>query len=595
MARLLLGLCGIGTLGLTSLGLAGCLGSSGGGNQVSGEHRPCNTDGDCEASGEVCSAHKVCLPRAIGAHSFGLELRPPSDAELQTGVRLAQHELAPLDVDLRAGGVVVEMPEAVHLTGKVAVVDSVPVQATVTVSRASRIPGRPKVLLSQSVIAEGVVLQPNRDEVTPTFDVLISEDATYTLRATPDAPFEQMYFPITTELWPDGDVVHWLVFGDPEGSIYAKGSVVDSLGAGVPDVRVKAVDGISGQRLSSIGVTDRTGTFRLLLPREIRSYTLSFGPNVLGVAVPEIIHQNVIIGLMAEEQGAEHGFDNPELLGTFQLPAYPTPQRFSFQLLGRSSSGEEVAIPGASVTFATSIGHEATLVGTFVTNAVSEDDGLVAVDLVPGTTGQARTYDVVIVPPAGSEFASEGLIGERAVEVGATGGVGQVLQLSRRVAFTGAVYSAGLRAVTDVIVQSRRLDGSEGIRGSLRSTTTKQDGRFSLWLDPGRHAIELLPPTGLPLPRWLVPEELIVMESSSQIVDVASLILPGAEVLEVQVVTSSAPYTPVAGVVVAVYLVSPFCAALNPLDYALCDREPMFLGEATSDAVGRARVVVPGP
>lgn len=581
---------------LAGLLSAGC-GAATKGNPGLTEHQPCGVDEDCSAAGEVCSAHKVCLPLSSGIHSFGLELKPPAESTLSFAPRLAQHEVAPLDLDLQGGKVAVALPEAVLLRGSVMVVaeSPAPLGATVTLSRRSSIPGRPKVMLSRTVQASGFLLRPNPDEVDPAFEAILSRDATYTIRALPDSPFDESFHPLVQESRFESDDSLWLMFGDPEASIYVAGAWVDALGEGIAGARVKAVDEAGGLFISSTGITQEDGSFHLRLPRGVRRYRMTFGPGPDGPGIPEISSEGVLIGTQAEEQGSLNSFDNPEDLGSFQSPAYPTPQRFLFNLAGRSSNGEDVVIPDATVTFSTQIGHPAGLSGVFAASAISDGSGVVAVDLVPGTTVDNRLYDVLIIPPASSEFAVEALSGESGIAVGAVGGAAPPITLSRRVAYAGQVLSAGLHPAIDLLIQARRLDGPDGIRGSLRTGTTKEEGRFSLKLDPGLYAVELIPPTGLPLPRWVLPDGLLVDASSSTLIETSGLVLPSAEVLEIRVgVTADQATVFVPGVAAAVYLVDDFCAALHQQDHALCDREPVFIGESITDADGRARVLVPG-
>ncbi|MDY0001817.1 MAG: carboxypeptidase-like regulatory domain-containing protein [Polyangia bacterium] len=576
--------------------LVGCgAGSKGGLNTV--EHEPCDVDTDCSSEGEVCSAHKVCLPLFTGPLSYGLELSPPSDTSLNSGAKLAQYEVAPLDLDVVNGKAAVQLPEAIVLRGAVMVVgDSpVPLEATVTIARRSMIPGRPKVMTSRNVLASGFLLRPNLYEIDPSFEAALTRDASHTIRALPDASNEESYHPLVMETRFDSDESIWLVFGDPETSIYAAGYLVDALGVGVEGARVRAVGQDDGFLSSSTGTTDSGGFFHLRLPRGVRTYALTVGPGTEGQGIPEVTREGLVIGAQAEEQGALNTFDNPEALGTFQLPAYPTPQRFLFSLQGRSSNGEDAVIPGATVTFSTRIGQPSGLSGIYSVTALSDDNGVVSVDLVPGTTAENRVYEAVVLPPSSSEFAVAMLTGEASISLGAVGGAAPPIQLSRRVSYAGQVLDSSLAPAIDLLVQARRLDGPSGIRGSLRTGTTKELGRFSLKLDPGTYAIELIPPTGLSLPRWVLPNDLLIDEASSPVIEASSFVLPNASVLEVQVSGLVADTnTALSGVSVSVYLLDDFCSTLHSQDYALCDREPVFIGDGVTDSTGRARVLVPG-
>ena len=192
---------------------------------------------------------------------------------------------------------------------------------------------------------------------------------------------------------------------------------------------------------------------------------------------------------------------------------------------------------------------------------------------------------------AGSEFASDVLEGDHALQVGLSGGV-MTLELTRRIPVSATVFSDAWGEIAGLTVQARRLDGPAELRDTLRSVSTDETGRFSLRLEPGTYRVELLPPLGIPLPRWVL-SDLWHVDADDLPVFPDGLPSPDPEVLELRVVTSGPEPAPLPYVRVALYQVDDFCAALNPVDIGLCDRPPAFLGDAVTDASGRVRLLVP--
>jgi len=63
------------------------------------------------------------------------------------------------------------------------------------------------------------------------------------------------------------------------------------------------------------------------------------------------------------------------------------------------TSGTDDPAIGATVTFTTVVEDQASLTGTFKATAVSDDSGIVSVDLIPGNTWANRLYEVTIITP----------------------------------------------------------------------------------------------------------------------------------------------------------------------------------------------------
>ncbi len=589
--RLLYVLALVGCMGLMLAAMQGC-----GTPATNSNNNPvtpdCETDADCVAQGELCSAYKVCLPRADGEMALGIELTPPPDTNVDNGQKLTQIEIPPWELTYGADGLVrIQYPEAVLLSGAVRVYDDgrplEAMQATVTATRDSRLPGRPKVVVSKTIDAYRTYVEPSNQEVldNPDFTLMLPAHVEHAIRATPQAPYDQMFHPMLTELAMEADGAEIFMFGEEDETDYLGGVVVDAVGAGVTGVEVRAVDDVSGQFVSTLGITDEHGEFVLSVPKGLRTYKLTFSPTADNLRVPETTHGQV--------QCCNHDgntYDTPQDMGEFMLPAFPDPQTYQFAIEGIETSGMPQLVSEVTVTFETTVGQPGGVTGKYMATATSDEAGVVTVDLVPGVMSESRTYKVTIVTSPTSEFASE--VRDQFI-VGPNGGAGEPIALERRVPFTGHIY-ADSPSVEAITVKARRSgDDYQELVGVLLSTTTDADGRFNLLLDPGLYTLELQPPTSIPLPRWALDvPEFVRLEADETVWNAGIISIPSAAVLQVQVDSANGEsQLPDVGVsVYFIYPVDPSCVETpdNPCEYGA-----MLLGEAVTDAHGQARLIVP--
>lgn len=583
--RLLYLLALVGCAGLILASLQGC-GMAGTDPTNSNPVKPdCETDEDCAAEGKLCSAYKVCLPVANSVRGFGIELNPPPEVNGGDDDRkLTQTEIPPEELQYVPGAVLrLPYPEAVLVSGGLRVYDDgrplEAMQATITASRDSRLVGRPKVVVSQTINTHLAFARPSDPEIedNPDFTMMLSPGVSHSIRAVPQSPYDEMYHSLTKNRTLESDSPLIFMFGEVDQTDYLSGAVVDALGTGVPDVQVRAVDDDLGHYVSTLGTTNVHGEFILAVPAGLRSYKLTFSPSAENLFVPETTHDQVVC---CDHDG--NSYETPQELGDFMLPAFPDAQTFQFRLEGIESSGMQLAVPEVTVTFETTVGQPGGVTGKYITTTTSDETGVVAVDLVPGDFGYNRPYKVTIITPPTSEFASEV---KPEFAVGATGGAGEVIYLTRRVPFAGHV-SADSPSLEGITLKARRIEGYEELAGVLLSTVTDPDGRFNLLLDPGLYTLELQPPASIPLPRWaLEVPEYVQLEADETVWNAGIISIPSAAVLQVQVDSASGE-TQIENATVAVYLVEPTC------DQA-CDFSAVLLGEAVTDANGRARLIVP--
>ncbi len=590
LVRLLYLLAMAACVGLILASLQGC-----GDGPAAGNSNPvtpdCETDADCAIGEELCSAYKVCLPRADGRLAVGIELTPPPDSNVGTDQKLTQIEIPPWSIEYGADGLVrILYPEAVRLTGALRVIDDGgpldAMQATVTVTRDSRLPGRPKVVVSKIVDALRTYVRPSDQDVAanPDFTLMLPANVTHSLRATPAPPFDELFHPTHLELTLGSDEPLVVMFGEADTTDYLSGVVVDALGAGVAAVQVRATDADTGLMVSNVGLTDDWGEFVLAVPKGQRTYKLTFSPSEDNLFVPETTHGSVTC---CEQSG--NTLEHPQDVGEFVLPAFPAPKTFQFAFVGIDTSGASVGVVGLAATFETTVGQPGGVTGTYSVTATTDDNGIVTVDLVPGDMAENRSYKVTIITSPTSEFASEV---RQELQVGPNGGAGETLSLQRRVPFTGhlSADSPSLEAIT---IKARRNETVlDGLGGILLTTVTDADGRFNLLLDPGMYTLEIQPPTSIPLPRWALDvPEFVQLDADETVWNAGIISIPSAAVLQVQV-DSADGEAHLENISVAAYLIDPACAseAGDPCDYAA-----MLLGEGITDSDGLVRLIVPNP
>jgi hypothetical protein len=587
--RLLYVLAFVGCVGLIIASLQlGCGAPATFQNNQNPVEQDCETDADCAADDELCSAYKVCMPRANGLVALGIELNPPPETNVENGRKLTQIEVPPWDLYYGADGLVrISYPEAVLMSGGLRVFDDgrplEAMQAMVTATRNSRLPGRPKVVVSKIIDAYRTYVRPSGQEVedNPDFTMMLPAHVSHTIWATPQPPYDEIFHPTSTELSMESDGALIFMFGEADTTDYLSGVVVGALGGGVPAVKVRAVDDVSGQYVSTVGITDELGEFILAVPRGLRTYKLTFSPSEENRWVPETTHDQV--------QCCEHDgntYDTPQDLGEFILPAFPDPQTYYFALEGIETSGMPALVSEVTVTFETTVGQPGGVTGKYIATATSNEAGVVTLDLVPGDTNENRKYKVTIITSPTSEFASEV---RSEFEVGPSGA--EIISLERRVPFTGRV-SADSPSLKDITVKARRNDNVEELSGLLLSTVTDAEGRFNLLLDPGMYTLELQPPTSIPLPRWALDvPEFVQLDPNETVWNAGIISIPAAAVLQVQVDSASGE-SPLENVSVAVYLIDSACAVQlgDPCEYSA-----VLLGEAVTDANGHARLIVPQP
>jgi hypothetical protein len=207
--------------------------------------------------------------------------------------------------------------------------------------------------------------------------------------------------------------------------------------------------------------------------------------------------------------GARSFVENTDL-GTIKLPAYTAPQQFGLTVLGDSPSGPPIA--GARVRLSIKLPEsdptqDGLGAAEFVADASTDAAGVAHLALLPGTLSTLRDYEVAVVPPPGSPYATT-CFPHQLVGMGSQGATPVVLQpsrtLLRRPLFSGRVVDATGAPVTNVLVTATPGPGlvKDCTRtGPGAASVVAFDGRFALPLDPGTYQLDYDPPPGGTAPR----------------------------------------------------------------------------------------------
>ncbi|MCP4446214.1 MAG: hypothetical protein GY811_12850 [Myxococcales bacterium] len=244
----------------------------------------------------------------------------------------------------------------------------------------------------------------------------------------------------------------------------------------------------------------------------------------------------------------------PHVLAPLRMPNAPNPVIFKLPLMGLSSGGALEPVSGASLHFETTFdkldGEERDIRVRFAAQVTSngigeEEPGMATVNLYPGSFDVNRTYNVQVLPPPDSKFASSF---DTTIEVGTGEGapVLSSLDLRRRIAVTGTISRDDSEPLinTPIAVRPspllRQELGDSEERNTLDnlqfpSELTGETGDFLLWLDPellglmARYDFELAPSDFSAAPRWTFSDLSVGAEEGSlTAVELGTLRLPAA-------------------------------------------------------------------
>jgi hypothetical protein len=274
----------------------------------------------------------------------------------------------------------------------------------------------------------------------------------------------------------------------------------------------------------------------------------------------------------------------------FRMPASeePTPLRFLVQ------SSDKGAHPVSDVTmrFHTEIaGPDG--VAFYEREARTDSMGEVNdVLLVPGTVAEPRKYQITIVPPPDSPYATR-CVPEVPVTIDADSWQAvymDTFSLDPKVTLQGTVRGNDLAPAATVSVMATQLSVTAGCPRTLAaspvSATTSRTGTFQMLVDPGTYRLEIDPPTGSPVPRLTEDGSAAVVVTGAP-VTIHNVTLPAGEVIEGDV--KGADTVPLGSASIKIYQV--LCHAetcTGPARIA-----PSLQAQTRTETTGHFRVVLP--
>jgi hypothetical protein len=540
----------------------------------------------------ACSGPEVCPPpsNSIG---WALQVWPASS----TGSGGSQQSLAPHEVPQlifdRTGSADINLSASVQVQGTV-LTSAEPTQRLV---RAHVLAQLPSAILGQS---------------SYTFDTLSTEmpAGEWQLRLpVPPRPKEQVYrfwvgFDDPTQAGQYPPLWEELEISGPKSNVLLKvsapselatvsGRILDPLDAGVGGLSVQVLDG-RGQIVSTTAVSltaqqGLSGSYKVLVDPSLSTempatFKLVVRPGAqAGLPVLEAPLQALKVG----------GTQSLEL----RLPSSRKPQVFYLPVLGLGPSGSLLPVVGARVQAQVVLEDKLLTPGTraiYTASADTEADGSAKLSLIPVTSPNTNlSYTVTVKSPARTPYAST----QQEVLVGLQGGVLGKVELGLRAQLTGRLLDADGEPVplAQVVAQSiARTDSTSSgpeakTSGStLPQTTTDQDGRFALRLDPGDYDIDFVPQPGT-APRSSLDNQRL----TSYDIDLGDVRLPRLALGKL--VITGPGGTPLAQAKLRIFQspdVSPrFGFACQP--GLPCSRVAKLRAEAFTDSKGRAQFLLP--
>jgi hypothetical protein len=230
------------------------------------------------------------------------------------------------------------------------------------------------------------------------------------------------------------------------------------------------------------------------------------------------------------------------VVADMRMPSHAASVTFNIPIKGFDINGELAAVPGADVRFTTVLMDDDETRAHYESQAFSDVNGDVSVELIPGGLTQTRSYIVRVSPPPSSFYASL-FDFEISVPAGGVEWLEQIM-VERRVAIRGHLVNNFGKALPNTAVVARAglsfisaLDeGGQDVLEDMQfpNTITDENGDFVVWVDrqlagaPAAYDLEFSPPPGSSAPRW--SEHNVDTEDVSNlgVVDLDTITLPAA-------------------------------------------------------------------
>jgi len=425
-----------------------------------------------------------------------------------------------------------------------------PPTANAILNVSSLIPGRP-ILTFEATIRPG----------TTAAALTVPSSAAGTLGLIPLPPADQMSPP------------YWFPFSAQAGTTTLSlpssnqlfGKLADAFGTAKTGYTARAF--LDGTLVSNVTALKADGTFGLFVPAAV-SGDVSVELAPAASTDPWFTFDKTPLGVPNKN------------LGTVILPTYQVPQAVVFMV--RGNAGEPVN--GAALRASTILAPDTSTaappgVTRFWQSTTTGANGNANVSLIPGVNQTPRLYDVSVVPPPGSLYASKCVPQQPILGGGDTA----TIAVELRPVLWGTVSSVKGTPLAGVTVTARRdpmLAKVCAATGPTEfSTTTGDTGSFSLPVDPGSYQLDFVPAPGSPAPR--VSEFKVPVTATATLPHAVQL--PEPYLIEGDVLDAGG--MPLENATIRIF--KPLCDKTEA-----CTLSPILRAETQSDKAGHFRAIV---
>jgi hypothetical protein len=366
-------------------------------------------------------------------------------------------------------------------------------------------------------------------------------------------------------------------------SFFVSGTVMNPSGG----IVAHALSG--GQVVSNIAKVDSSGHFRAEIPKQVvqaaagpsgQPITIEVVPTGSQYSTPRFTTPPITFGANMEMD-----------IGALNLPAIGFATLFRFKVAGPDQKPVFGAIVRAHTVLATDESGSTEL----VRDGTTDVNGSVDLPLLPALNGGSQSYDVSVIPPAGSAFgitcmSGIAINGGQDPGAGGTTPIAARLSLPTKATLSGTIFSAAGGAVPGVAIAATRTavdpagNCGSSIVAASASGVSNADGTFQLMIDPGTYRLDFDPPAGAAVPR-LTQTNVVVTASSTSM---GSVDLPSGELVNGEVHGSDGSLLPS----VDVRFFQLACSGADQC-YGTMRVEPILRAETHSDANGAFQAVLP--
>jgi hypothetical protein len=352
----------------------------------------------------------------------------------------------------------------------------------------------------------------------------------------------------------------------PSGNQTLFGKLADAFGT--PKTGYTARAYMDGALVSNVAALKADGTFGLFVPAAV-SGEVSVELAPAGSTDPWFTFDKTPLG------------EPNKNLGTVALPTYQVPQTVGFMV--RGDAGEPV--DGASLRATTILDPDTSTapppgVTRFWQTATTNADGNANLALIPGVNQTRRSYDVAVLPPPNSAYASTCVKQQQILGGGDTA----TIKVARRPVLSGTVMApqgtmaGGITVTASRSVLLAKFCSTAG--PTSFTTTTNASGFFALPVDADTYQLDFDPPSGSSVPR--VSEYNVRVDSDIM----RTVTLPQPYLIEGDVVDATGKALEDA----TIRVFQPVCGNTEP-----CTRPPILRAETQADKNGHFRAIVALP